>query len=282
MRFAPFSLMFTCWCCISACPPPTVLLLTNMSLSLAWNMTWLKLHALPRRTARQNRLVRQGTTTAQQKGYPSFLGIESCLKIVLREKRGKLQTNGSPLFMNWHLKPGINVYSIRDLMTLRGKVFYKTLLLSEFSPCRSRQQLGLKVPFHCPEVNNVTQWFLITYRTVKLRWLPGSCKRMMWLRVTLQPASLPDVSPAVAVGALPGETGMTVVPHAVCEVANNSDSSVHTAQLPSPPDHLWIMWCPWMHLPSPQWKLSHMTTSLKMKMTQLGALTQDHIVFRHT
>ncbi|KAM9360721.1 N-acetylglucosamine-1-phosphodiester alpha-N-acetylglucosaminidase-like [Symphorus nematophorus] len=47
-------------------------------------------------------------------------------------------------------------------------------------------------------------------------------------------ANQPDCSPDVTVSAPPSESEVTVVPHAVCEILNASDPSVHIAQLPSP------------------------------------------------
>lgn len=37
------------------------------------------------------------------KAKGSLLTVESCLQIMVREERGKLQTNANPQFMKWHL-----------------------------------------------------------------------------------------------------------------------------------------------------------------------------------
>lgn len=154
--FTPF---FLCLLMLYSSTCPTVLLLTTMSLSLTWNMTCLKQHGLPTRTAERNKPVKLRNYNHKAKSSP--LTVDDRVLLANHSERGKRKFADkweSMVFEVTPVKPGISVHCIRDPMT------------SPVTTPWSEAALWLL------GANDVTQWFLLMFKTVRQRQLIGSCK----------------------------------------------------------------------------------------------------------
>ncbi|XP_075935390.1 uncharacterized protein LOC142935134 [Anarhichas minor] len=212
------------------------------------------------------------------KGSPLTVGDRVLL--ANRGERGKRKIADkweSTVYEVASVRPGINVYSIRDPATSREKVVHRNLLLPvSFLPMEGDDALESS----CSSVAGSGQCDPVVPVAVQ----DSVTKTIDWL---LQmddasdgdtTASQPDCSLVVAVSAPPSETGVTVVPHTMCEVLNTSNPSVQAAQLPSPgPPAGCVVSQEVPSQPSAEEAL-HIPSPKQATDTQLGALTQDHVV----
>lgn len=242
--------------------------------------------------ARQNSRTEQARQARnydrRAKGSPLTVGDRVLL--ANRGERGKRKIADrweSTVYEVVSVKPGINVYCIRDPVTSREKVVHRNLLLSvSFLPVGDDDTLESS----CSSVAGSGHGDPMVPRDVQ----DSETKTINWL-LQMDDASdgddatsQPDSSPAAAVvGTPPSETDVTVVSDAA-EVLNTSGSSVQAALSPSPessadisPDHGTVA-----HVPSPD----HVTVSPDnandtqvpapkyASDTDLGASSQGHVV----
>lgn len=234
--------------------------------------------------ARIARLNSRTEQTRQAKNYNrkakgSPLTVGDRVLLANRGERGKRKIADkweSTVYEVTSVRPGINVYSIRDPVTSKEKVVHRNLLLPvSFLPMGGDDVLESS----CSSVAGSEQCEPVVPDDVQDRMT----KTIDWLRqmddasARDATASQTDCSSVVAVSTPPSETEVTVVPHAMDEVLNTSDSSVQAAQLPSPEplaDSVVSQDAP--SQPSAEEALQ--ISPKQANDTQLGALTQDQVV----
>lgn len=131
------------------------------------------------------------------------------------------------------VKPGINVYCIRDPVTSKERVVHRNLLLPvNFLPFGDDDTSGSS----CSSIAGSLQCDPVIPADIQ----DSETKTINWLLHMDDAsdgdttASQPDCSPVEAEDAPSTETETAVVPHTVSEVLDTSGLSVHAAQLPSP------------------------------------------------